>query len=188
MSEAPRPERDDQDEVDEDEVDIDALLRELSEEGGAEASGVPLFPVVIAALDERGWNYQADAEHTQVHLTLKGEAASFAVRLLVNESWALVNCYVQLPVWVPEERRSELCEAIARASYGLPTACFEMDLRDGELRCRSGVDVERGLLSTTMVHNLIGACMSAADRYHPAFMRILYGGITPEAAIAEAEG
>jgi hypothetical protein len=184
-------------------IDIDAILRQLqagtevdkageTEDLGEIAFEEPdpeprLFPVVVGALEERRWNYRAEPEHTRASVTLKAKSAAFEVRLLVNESWEVIQCHVQLPVWVPEEKRGAMCEAITRANYALPIGSFEMDMSDGELRCTAGIDVEDGELSTTMVHNLIGACMNPADRYYPAFMRVIYADATPETAIDEVE-
>ena len=166
-------------------VDIDAVLREL--EGDRTDTPAKLLPVICAALDERVMPYEVEEEHSCVRLEIRGREATYSSLLLANEEKGLVSCYVRLPSWVPEASRTAMCEALARANYALPVGNFEMDVNDGELRYKSGMDVEGGELVPRMVHNLFIAAVAMCNQYHPAFMRVIYGGATPEEAIAEVE-
>jgi hypothetical protein len=49
------------------------------------------------------------------------------------------------------------------------------------------LDVVGGEVVATMVHNLIGAGGVIGNLYPPPFMRVTYGGVTPEAAIVQVE-
>jgi hypothetical protein len=144
--------------------------------------------VVCAALDEPSLKYTVDEEHSFVRFYIKGKEAGLECTMFTDEKAGIVRCYVRVPIWVPEASRAPMCEAIARANYNLPFGNFELDVRDGELRYKTSIDVEGGELVPTMVHNLVGAGIAMCNHYHPAFMRLIYGGITPEQAIEEVEG
>jgi protein-tyrosine phosphatase len=164
------------------EVDIDAILRELSIE-----SGQALLPVVRAALDERSMRYEVDEAHSRVTFRIKADDAVLECFVVCHDRSGLVRCYIRPSVWVPAESRMAISEAITRANYNLAYGNFELDLGDGELRFKASIDVEGGELVTTMVHNLIGAGVTMYNQYHPAFMRVIYGGISPQQAIEEVE-
>ena len=166
------------------EVDIDAVLRELEADVSAPS---PLLPVVRGALDEREIAYELNEQNNWIRFTIKGTEASYICLLHADDKTRLVCAYVIPPVWVPESARPAMCEAIARANYGLACGAFDMDVGDGELRYRACIDVEGGELVPTMVHNLVGAGIALCNRYHAAFMRIIYGGATPEEAIGAVE-
>jgi hypothetical protein len=146
-----------------------------------------LLPIICTALEQRGFKYVVDEPSSRVSLHFKGDEAVFECYLGADEKTRIVHCYVRDPLWVPEESRLIMCEAIIRANFGLPSGSFEMDMSDGELRFKASIDVEGGELVPTMVDNLLGAGISMCNRYHPAFMRVIYGGITPRQAIEEAE-
>jgi hypothetical protein len=168
------------------EVDIDEIIRELH--ATPDLAPPTLLPVVRAALDEGKLKYTVDEEHACARFYVKGKDAGLECMVFTNEKSEVVRCYVRVPIWVPEASRAAMCEAIARANYNLPFGNFELDVLDGELRYKTSIDVEGGELVPTMVHNLIGAGIAMCNHYHPAFMRIIYGGMTPEQAIEEVEG
>lgn len=171
--------------ADEFEVDIDAILRELEAE--PVTTTPTLLPVIRTALQRRGLTHVTDEANSRVSLHLEGDEAVFECHLGANEKTQIVQCLLREPLWVPEEARVSMCEAITRANFGLPFGNFEMDMSDGELRYRTSMDVEGGELVPEMVDNLIGAGAAMCNRYHPAFMRVIYGGISPEQAIMEVE-
>lgn len=168
-----------------DEVDIDAILEELAR-GDAPRPVPRLMPVILETLERQAVRYEADAERARVKLRINGEEITYDCLLLADEALELVRCYVRPPVWVPESARPEMCEAITRANYALPFGNFEMDMGDGELCFKTGVDVQGGALTGRMVDSLVGAGVAMCNLFYPAFMRVIYGGIAPERAIREA--
>ena len=176
------------DEVEEEDVfefDIDAILKEL--EGPPPFAPATLLSVICRALDEADVEYERDDANSRVRFQMKGDETLLTCVLWTDEEKRFVCCYVRPTLWVPEASRAAMCEAIARANYLLVFGNFEMDLTDGALHFRSGIHVGEGQLTTTLVHNLIGAGLGLWDQYHPAFMRVIYGGIPPEEAMGDVE-
>ena len=148
--------------------------------------GRPLFSAVTSALDEKGTRY-IELENSTVAFRLGGHRGTYECFVFVEEEMEQVGCTCALSFRAPEDRRLALAEAVTRANWGLRLGGFDLDLSDGEVRVRIGVDVEGGLFAATMMHNMIGMSLGMCDRYQDAFLRVVYGGMEPAVAIAEAE-
>jgi hypothetical protein len=95
---------------------------------------------------------------------------------------------VAAPVKAPEDRRAEVGELACRVNYNRRVGCLEMDMSDGEVRFRAGIDVEGGELTETMIRNLIGSAYCGMDRYMPTLLAFSFAGTSPEAALAAMKG
>ena len=81
-----------------------------------------------------------------------------------------------------------MAEFLTRANYGLIIGNFEMDLTDGEVRYKTGIDVEGDRLSAALVKNLVYANVLTMDQYLPGIMRLIYADVSPAEAIVQVEG
>ena len=145
-----------------------------------------LMSVVIAALEERGWQHSVRAEVWR-SARVQGPLTAYELLFRTDDLRGLLAAYCVFPMRVPPELRPAFAETIVRANYGLLLGNFEMDFADGEVRFKSSVDVEGGELVPAMVHNMIGTALATCDEYYPAFVRVLYAGARPEEAIAAVE-
>ncbi|MBA2671819.1 MAG: YbjN domain-containing protein [Gemmatimonadetes bacterium] len=168
------------------EVDFDAILAEMSLLE-AQKRSESLLDVVKRVMEQRGFSYETVEEHSMVTLFLKGEQATYRMLIVTLESAGMVSCMTKGMFFVPAEHRAAIAEAMTRANYSLPFGNFEMDWSDGEVRFRTGIDVEGGELVEQMVNNLIGPGVTNMDRYHGAFMKIVHAGATAESAIRDME-
>jgi hypothetical protein len=146
----------------------------------------PLYNAVTAALDENETRY-TELENATVGIRLAGKRGTYDVFISVHEDLEQIVCYCSLSFRAPEERRLDLSEAITRANWGFRLGCFELDFSDGEVRFRSGIDVEGGLFGATMLHNMIMLAMGSCERYQEAFLRVIYGNVPPQVAVQEAD-
>ena len=145
-----------------------------------------LMSVVIAALEERGWEHAVRAELWR-SARVQGPLTAYELLFRADDERALLVMYCCIPMRVPSELRPALAETVARANCGLLLGNFELDFTDGELRFKSSVDVEGGALVPAMVHSMIGTSLATCDQYYPALVQVLYAGASPEAAIAAVE-
>lgn len=153
----------------------------------ADASSGPapgrLWPVVLQMLAEREWTSDAMGEHSAL-VRVHGAATNYDVALSALEELAVVRCSIGLHAYVAEAWRAATCDLINRINHDeLLVGAFEMDPESGRLRWRQACDVENGVLSPTMVHNLVNAGMWACDRFWPALMAVSVLGTSPEAAL-----
>ena len=144
-----------------------------------------LLGVVRASLDANGYHYQESAERW-IMLTIRCQRGSYRVMATADDRRSLVRVICAYGSYVPEARRVAVAEAIARINFELAIGSFDLDFADGELRFRTGVDVEDGTLSTTMVDNMIGFGLHTLDRYHDALMHVAFGGEEPASAVRRA--
>lgn len=144
-----------------------------------------LLPVVRRALAARDVEHEVEADPLYVSFRLAGEHAEYDFLIAVDEASEMVVCYARAARHVPAARRAAVCELLTRINYDLALGCFEMDLGDGELLFRTGVDAEGGALSAGMVDSLVSVAFYTFDRFHPTIMRVAYGGASPEEALAE---
>jgi hypothetical protein len=151
------------------------------------ADGGPLFQAVRKFFVDDDWNF--DRLNVQEVLTLgfSGKNGSWRCAAVVHQEDQQVAFYSTLDTHVPHDRRSLAAEFLTRANYGLRVGNFEMDWTDGEVRFKTSIDVEGGELTQTMVKNLVYANCVLTDQYLTGLMKVIYGGATPEEAIAEVE-
>lgn len=95
--------------------------------------------------------------------------------------------YSVFPVRAPENQLADVAEFINRANFGMIIGNFELDYSDGEIRYKTSVDIEDVDLSEPLLRHMIYANVLTMDKYFPGLMRVLYGGISPVAAIEEVE-
>jgi hypothetical protein len=90
-------------------------------------------------------------------------------------------------VAVAEELRVDMAEFILRANYGASIGCFEMDVDDGEIRYRTGLDVTDTQVEATMLRNIVLANLLMMDTYLPGILAVVHGGVAPHVAIQKIE-
>lgn len=110
---------------------------------------------------------------------------NFSIRCLgYTEDRDDVLFYAFFPNKVPEKRRAAVGELLSHINYGLTTANFEIDLRDGEVRCKSVAHAEDGLLRTVTIEAAFMDGVSRMDTYIPAIGAVAFGAADPLDALA----
>ena len=96
--------------------------------------------------------------------------------------------YSLLPDPAPKEKRPAAIEFITRANYGLVIGNFERDVSDGDLRCKTSIDVEGGELTQVLIRQVVYSNVMTMNKYLPGLMSVLYANVSPEQAINTIEG
>jgi hypothetical protein len=145
---------------------------------------VDLHEAVVGYLTERDWPYEdhGDAVVTEVLADNGSWTAIFDIR---DEAQQVI-VYSMVPVEVPAERRTDAALYIARANFGLAIGCFEIDLDDGTVRFRTGVDLEGAEVCDAIVDHLFLANVMGVEQYLDG-LRSVIGGADPAVAIGMAE-
>lgn len=156
-------------------------------ESQEESAGMVAYAALGEFLEADGWHPQAIAEnfvYRSMFVGNNGEVTCFAQ---VRPDLEQFIFYVVMPVRVPEAMRVLMAEFLVRANYGLRIGNFEMDFEDGEVRYKSSVDFEGISLSPVLIRNTMYPAVQTMDRYLPGILSVVYGGRTPEEAIAAVE-
>jgi len=88
---------------------------------------------------------------------------------------------------VPDAFRPSVMEFLTRVNYGMAIGGFEMDLNDGEVRFRCGVDFRGQRLPPWLIRNSIVAAMDAVEAYAQGLEKVATGESSGLAAYEAAE-
>lgn len=150
-------------------------------------AGLQAFEVVGKFMEDDGWHPQRiDDNHVyrSYFVGSNGEVTCFAqVRVDLEQ----LIFYVVMPMRVPAELRASVAEFVTRANYGLRIGNFEMDFDDGEVRYKSSLDFEGITLVPELIRNAFYPAVQTMDHYLPGILSVIYGGKSPEEAIAGIE-
>ncbi len=117
----------------------------------------------------------------------EGEHATWQCYAQAREKEGQFVFYVVAAIKVPEAQRMEAAEFFTRANFGLVLGNFELDFSDGEIRYKTSVDCEDIPVLGACFRPCVFAGVLTADRYFPGLTAVLYGGSTPEQAVAMVE-
>lgn len=112
--------------------------------------------------------FEDDAERSMVRYRCEGRMGSWLGYARVDEGARLLHCCAVAPTRAPRELRAQAMELVTRANFGLPVGCFELNLDDGELRCRTVLDGTGVVVTVDAVAAVFYSNMVVFDRYLPA--------------------
>lgn len=114
-----------------------------------------------------------------------GEHAKYNVFVDCNEKTEVVSAFAYAPFEVPESRREEVAELFVRLNRKILLGNFDLDMNDGEIRFRSGMDVEGGELTQTMIENLIRVCIWSWEKHYETIMEVAFGDTPAYVAVSD---
>jgi len=144
------------------------------------------FSTLVAYLEKQSWSFDADEDSKLVRWGIAGEHAHVHCIAGINEDDDLLQVFIVMPIRVPEEKRLEVAEFCARATYGMKIGRFETDLDDGEVRVHASAPFRTGDLPEEVVHQCVGISLLLGDHYFPDLMSVVFGDTDPDAAVANA--
>ena len=148
----------------------------------------PISEAMIRFFTEEAWPFMPIESEPILRVPFRGEHGQWMCYAQAREEQQQFVFYSVCPASVPDDKRAPMAEFVTRANYGLIVGNFEMDYRDGELRYKTSVDVEGDELSNALLRSLVYANVAMMDQYLPGILAVLYGGTSPEEAIAQIEG
>ena len=156
----------------------------ITEVSAAETPKKSLFDRVAGFLDAHDWTYDAYPANTYFRTSCRIKDASVRVVLDVYEDddWCRVLTYSTFPVYVPEQKRALVLEAITRINYSIIYGNLEMDLKDGEIRVRTIVEGETQM-SDGMIERVLNSNINTSDRYFAPIMAVVFGNAAPDTVL-----
>lgn len=153
---------------------------------GEAGTGGRLIDIVMSFFEEDGWHFERVDDDT-LTMGFSGDSGTWRCGAVVNEEQDRFAFFSVLDTKVSPERRAVAAEYITRANFDLVLGNFEMDYSDGEVRFKTSIDVEGGGLTHTMIRNMVYTNCALMDRYMHGLLKVVYGDVSPELAIQEAE-
>lgn len=145
------------------------------------------------------WPATKSENQPSMSMNFQGTNGRWACYARAEEEKQIVLFYSYCPVKAPEEKRPILADFLTRANYGLYIGNFEMDYNDGEVRFKTSLDVEGNKsvgeegkepteLGSALMKRVVYNNVGVMDKYLPGIMTVIYGGASPQEAIAKVEG
>lgn len=99
-----------------------------------------------------------------------------------------LSCHVTYETNVPEYARGRVVEYLTRANYGLFLGSFQMDMNDGQIIYQIGAAYSDHSVTEDELDRMISVASGMAERYADGLHDVICGNLSPEQAIARAEG
>ena len=147
-----------------------------------------LLETVERFFEEDEWVFDKIEGQQVLTAGFRGDNGTWRCYAQVEEDEQWFAFYSTLDTNIPEDRRRDVAEFLARANYGLILGNFEMDFRDGEIRYKTSINVEGDCLSTALIRPMVYINVLMMDRYLPGIMSVTYGGKNPADEIDAIEG
>ena len=146
-----------------------------------DAHSKTLFDRVSDYLTDKDWNFSSFPEKDYFSCILRLEHGTSRVLIEAVESsaWSRVLVYCTYPNFVPLNRRPEVLEAINRINYSMIRGCFEMDMRDGEVRVRVNLESDT-YVSEPMIDRALRSALDLANLFQAALLAIAFGNTSAE--------
>jgi hypothetical protein len=140
-----------------------------------------LFEHVASYLDANDWRYSSDAERHYYSMSCRIKEATVRVVIDVfeTEEWRRIMTFSIYPIFVPENRRLSVLEALNRINHSLVYGNFEMDMADGEIRFRTTVESEADI-QESMIERVLNGNLSLSDKHFGALMAVTFGSVESE--------
>jgi hypothetical protein len=121
-----------------------------------------------------GWPFSEVVGAKVLVSDLSGPLGTWRFYAQVVDEQQLLLLYSICPLRVPEERRAEVSHFLTRVNYGLSAATFELDFDDGEVRCKTVLQLETELDATALKRS-VRANGLAMETYLPGIGSVIAG-------------
>ena len=142
-----------------------------------------LLERVDAILAQHGIISEPDGEDRTTYIS----CGPVGCRLRISQDDKMLRCLISFPIYVPDNQRLAMAEALCRINFSLFSGAMEMDMRDGELRFRNGLPILDSVPTQALLDWLVFWSWSFAKRYAMALLEVAVGACEPEVAVAKIE-
>lgn len=150
-------------------------------------AGPPLIDTFHAFLEEDDWHPTRADDGPVVFVGFQGEHGRLVCQGVTFEEDAVALFYSTVERTCPPERLGAMTEFVARANSNLYLGNFELDLDEGTVQFKTGIDVQDAELTPALVRNLVYANCLLMDRYLPGIEAVMDSGVSARDAIALVE-
>jgi hypothetical protein len=147
-----------------------------------------IYDTMLQFFTDDDWKISQADGHRAMRMGIAGENGHWNCIASADEEKRQFVFYSLMESKAPEKRRAAVAEYVTRANYGLVLGNFEMDYSDGEVRYKTSIDVEGGVLTGPMIRTAVYANVFTMDRYLPGLMAVIYADVPAAEAIAKVEG
>lgn len=138
-------------------------------------------------LDHEDWSYFFDEEEGFFDLGLRIEGALQKLQYIIDVEKTNYAVYAYCPLSADSDnppQMSAVAEFFTWVNYGMRNGSLELDMTDGEIRCKVFVDCEDRMPSDAIIRNSLAYPSACFDFYGNAIIDLVIGNKSVDEAIA----
>lgn len=129
------------------------------------------------------WSFARSSED-EVTLVVDGQWTDYQVSFTWMSDIEALHLACAFELKVPERRRSELIELVAKINEQLWIGHFDLWTKDGLAMFRHALVLSGGIAaSSSQCESLLGTALDACERYYQAFQFVLWAGKSASEAL-----
>ena len=157
---------------------------ELDAESGEGES--QLLRVVEASLRARQWTHRRIADPLAIEVTHDAARIPWKSYAQAKGADRILVYYSLCPETAPPPRHHAVAAYITQASFDILVGGFEMNWEDGEVRCKTSVDLHGAELSEEILQGIFQRNHQAMIQFLPNLLKVIRGEQEAPEAYAEA--
>ncbi|MBC7529270.1 MAG: hypothetical protein H7308_17200 [Chthonomonadaceae bacterium] len=146
-----------------------------------------LMESALEYLEDNSIHYQKVEGKDVLHLGFELENFYANCVLFVDEEQRYLGFSSVCGLRIPQDKRTEISEFIARANYGLGIGAFQMNFDNGEILYKTGIYARDSEIESNLLDAIVCANTQTHDRYYPGLIDVLFRDIAPSDAIETIE-
>ena len=139
------------------------------------------FDDIVKFLRQQGWQIGL-GERNSIRLAFEGDNGEYNALILYPWEKEIIILYVEYPFPVPENRREDVLNLVARINWGLLFGVCEYHPDHGIVRFRATMLTDDAPFLAGQFSTMLSTALSTVERYKPAFDAVLRDRL----AVAEA--
>ena len=145
----------------------------------------PIMKSVTAFLLAKGIKFRKNEDETAIFIYFGGKSGNFLGLIHADEDDRALEFVTPCPIKVPQKRRGGVAELLARINYGLRLGHFDLDMQDGEIRCRTSAILGKTEIGDDLIEHILFANMFSTDVFFPAIAAVATGHVRAEQAMEQ---
>ncbi len=138
---------------------------------------IEVFNTLCAAIESRGWSYNADKEGLAIEFQVTGEDLPMQFIIVVDCDRQMIRFFSELPFKISEEKRVEGAVAVCAASCGMVDGNFTYDIETGTILFKQTAVFMDSTIGEGLLQYMILCACSTVDKYNDKFLALNKGFI-----------
>ena len=144
-----------------------------------------IMKAVVAFLLTKGIKFRENEDGTAIFIYFGGKTGNFLGLIHTDEDDRALEFVTPCPIKVPKKRRTAVAELVVRINWVQRLGHFDLDMRDGEVRFRTGVMLGASEIGDDLIKHVVFANMCSMDLFFPVIAAVATGHVEPEQAMAQ---
>jgi hypothetical protein len=146
-----------------------------------------MLKIVKKYFEKKEWLFSQVKDNATFLFGIAGNNGNFQCIAATDEDKHTFGFLSVCGANTPVEKRGQMLELINRLNFSLFLGNFEMDFEDGEVRYRTGFFFESIEANEYVLDQLVMTNIAMMDKYLPALMGVMFGGLTALEALELAK-